>query len=383
MSKFFTILVVVSSLFFIFLPAGFSQERVLPPEPPEEIYQKAKVIEIIKEENKEVSGYTNYIQTVQLEIIEGPEKDSTVVVDHGGVLGNASSPKLEIGESVILLKTIHPDESVYAVTDSYRLDTLIYIIVGFFFLVILVAGKKGAGSILGMIISLVIILQFIVPQILQGRDPLLISIAGSLAIMLITIYLAHGISKRTTVALGATAIALLITGVLAYLFVDITALSGAGSEDAYMLQFGHAAINLKGLLLGGIIIGALGVLDDITTSQAAAVFEISRANKKLAFMDLIIRGYSVGKEHIASLVNTLVLAYAGASLSLFIIFVLNPSNQPTWVILNNQMIVEEVIRTLAGSIGLVMAVPIATILAAWVATKDAGINSKSPKVNNK
>ena len=220
-----------------------------------------------------------------------------------------------------------------------------------------------------MIVSVLVILQFIVPQILQGQDPLLVSIAGSLAIMLLTIYLAHGISKRTTVALGATAIALLITGVLSYFFVNITDLTGVGSEDAYLLQFGPASINLKGLLLGGIIIGALGVLDDITTSQSAAVFEIAKANKKLEFMDLIMRGYVVGKEHIASLVNTLVLAYAGASLSLFIIFVLNPSNQPYWVILNSQIIVEEVIRTLAGSIGLVMAVPIATILAAWAATK--------------
>lgn len=360
-------------VFFLFLSffakSSFAQQGVLPPEPPEEHYYKATVVEITAEDQKEVVGYTNFVQTAQLKIMEGEEKGNIVNLEHAGVLQSASSQKLIPGETVILIKTIQADTITYSVQDRYRLDTLIYIIIGFFILVILIAGKKGIGSIIGMIVSIFIILQFIVPQILQGKDPLLISIAGSLVIMLLTIYLAHGISRRTTIALGATAISLFATGILAYFFVNITDLTGLGSEDAYLLQFGPASINLKGLLLGGIIIGALGVLDDITTSQAAAVFEIARANKKLEFMDLVMRGYTVGKEHIASLVNTLVLAYAGASLSLFIIFVLNPSHQPYWVILNSQIIVEEAVRTLAGSIGLVLAVPIATILSAWAATK--------------
>ncbi len=356
-------------LFFLFLPTSHAQGKLLPPEPPEEHYYKAQVIEVIKEENKKVDGSINYVQTVKLEIEDGPEKGKSVTIDHGGVVRVDSSQKLKVGETVVLIKTILPDKTNYTVLDRYRIDTLLYIVAGFFLLVIFVAGKKGLGSILGMIVSVLIILQFIVPQILRGQDPLLITIAGSLAIMVITIYLAHGISRRTTVALASTAGSLLITGILAFLFVEITSLSGVGTEDAYLLQFGPTSINLKGLLLGGIIIGTLGVLDDITTSQAAAVFEISRANKKLEFMDLVTRGYVVGKEHIAALVNTLVLAYAGASLSLFILFVLNPSNQPYWVILNSQVIVEEVIRTLAGSIGLVLAVPISTVLSAWVALK--------------
>lgn len=369
MRKILQTVLLLFSLIVTFTSSAQATQNELPPEPPEERYYKANVTKIIKEENKEVAGYTNYVQTAELEIIEGPEKGERVTIEHGGVIRITPAQKLSAGETVVLIKTVLPDRTTYAVLDRYRLDTLIYIIAGFFILVVLVAGKKGFGSILGMIVSVLIILQFIVPQILRGQDPLLITIAGSLAIMVITIYLAHGISRRTTVALAATAGALLITGILAFLFVDMTSLTGIGSEDAYLLQFGPATINLKGLLLGGIIIGTLGVLDDITTSQAAAVFELSRANRKLAFMDLVMRGYVIGKEHIASLVNTLVLAYAGASLSLFIIFVLNPSNQPYWVILNSQAIVEEVIRTLAGSIGLVLAVPLSTVLAAWAALK--------------
>ncbi len=279
------------------------------------------------------------------------------------------SQKLNEGDTVVILHTPSSETRPYYIVDRYRLDSVVFILAGFFILVVLIAGKKGLGSIVGMAFSVFVILQFIVPQILQGKDPLFISIIGSSMIMLVTMFLAHGANKKTAVALLSTGISLLCTGLLAFGFVELTQLTGVGNEDAYMLQLGISTINVKGLLLGGIIIGALGVLDDITISQAATVFEIKKANKSLDFMDLVMRGYRVGKEHIASLVNTLVLAYAGASLSLFILFVLNPSNQPYWVILNNEMIVEEVIRTLAGSIGLVLAVPITTILSAWLATK--------------
>ncbi len=364
-------------LFSIFLMSLFlaphvhAQNRVLPPEPPQETYYKATVVKILQEKINEVNKTKNFTQTAQIKIVKGDEKNKIIQLTHQGVIKNDSSPLLTPGEQVILVKSVTQNSITYAVVDNYRLNSLIFIIIGFFILVVFIAGKKGFGSILGMICSVVIILQFIVPQILKGQDPLLISIIGSLAIMILTMFLAHGINKKTGVALVATAISLLLTGILSFLFVSFAHLSGMGSEDTYLLQLGAASINTKGLLLGGIIIGALGVLDDITTSQTAAVYEISHADKKLEFIDLIMRGYTVGKEHIASLVNTLVLAYAGASLSLFILFILNPLHQPYWVILNSQMIAEEVVRTLAGSIGLVLAVPITTVLAARTAKKQA------------
>jgi uncharacterized membrane protein len=132
-----------------------------------------------------------------------------------------------------------------------------------------------------------------------------------------------------------------------------------------MLQQGKFSIDMQGLLLGGIIIGALGVLDDTTTTQSATIFALSEANEKMKVKDLIIKGLQVGKEHITALVNTLVLAYAGVSLPIFIFLVLNPLNQPIWVILNSEMLVEEIARTIAGSVGLILAVPITTVLAAF------------------
>jgi uncharacterized membrane protein len=220
-----------------------------------------------------------------------------------------------------------------------------------------------------MAISLLVIAKFIVPQILAGNDPLIISIIGCLFIMVVTIYLAHGFSRQTTVALAATFVTLVITGSISIILVKLMHLSGLGSEDAYSLKLGPTAlINFKGLLLGGILIGALGVLDDVTTGLTASLFELNRANTKLSFTELIRAGLRVGREHVSSLVNTLVLAYAGASLPIFIILITNPNNYPLWSTLNSEMVIEEIVRTLSGSIGLITAVPLTTLFAAWYLT---------------
>jgi uncharacterized membrane protein len=226
------------------------------------------------------------------------------------------------------------------------------------------------GSIVGLAVSLSVIMFFIVPQILAGQDPLFISIVGSLFIMTVTIYLAHGFSRKTHIALASTFLSLSLTGFLAYFFVDISHLTGLGNDDASSLRFGQTEnINFQGLLLGGIIIGALGVLDDITTSLSAVIEELKIANPSYTFRRLVKSGFRIGSEHISSLVNTLVLAYAGAGLPLFLFLILNPLGHPLWVILNSEIIVEEIIRTLAGSIGLVLAVPITTLMASWFVTR--------------
>lgn len=339
-------------------------------------YSKAKVVKVVNEGRKIEGEFTSFYQVVQVQILDGAEKDKKVNVEQGGLIKITPQQLLQPGDDIVLLKAVTKDHVSYTMLDRYRLGGVIYILVGFFILVIFIAGKKGFGSILGLIISLGIIVTVIIPQVLKGHDPVLITILGSLLIMFVTMYLAHGISKKITVAVIATLIALGITGILASVFVGISHLSGLGTEDSFMLQLEPGNINMRGLLLAGIIIGALGVLDDITTSQSATVFEIHHTDPKLPFGTLAKKGFNVGKEHIASLVNTLVLAYAGASLSLFILFVINPADQPYWVLLNSEIVVEEVIRTIAGSVGLVMAVPITTLLAAWVATSPRFKKSK-------
>lgn len=346
---------------------------------PTTTYYKAKVIRVVDEGQKIEGEFTSFYQTVEVEILDGDDKGKKVKVDQGGLIEITPQQLLKPGDSIVLLKTDGNNKITYTMLDRYRLDYMIYIMVGFFALVAFIAGKKGLGAIIGLGISLAVVLQFIVPLILKGYDPVLITIIGSLFIMLVTMYLAHGFTKKITVAIIATLLALLITGVMANLFVGLLQLSGLGSEDSFLLQMEPTSINMRGLLLAGIIIGALGVLDDITSAQAATIFELHNTDKSLSFSDLFKKGFNVGKEHIAALVNTLVLAYAGASLSLFILFVINPANQPYWVLLNSEIVVEEVIRTLAGSIGLILAVPITTALAAYVASsKRFNKNSLTP-----
>ncbi len=346
-----------------------SQDEPLVKPSKEEIL-RAQVIEIQNEGQKEIVGKIYPFQLVKVKFLEGSENGRELVINHGEKFSISESQKVKKGEKIVIVKlTTQFGDQVntdFQIIDKYRLPQIAAITLIFAVLVLVLSRLRGFGSLLGLALSLLVIVKFIVPQILAGRDPLLVIIAGAFFIMLTTIYLAHGFSRRTTIALVSTTITLIVVVLLSVLFVDLTNLSGLGNEDAGALRFGGqtANINFRGLFLGGIIIGALGVLDDITTSLSASVFELKRANNGLKFKQLVTSGFAIGREHISSLVNTLLLAYAGASLPIFLFIVLNPTNQPMWFILNSEIIMEEVVRTLAGSFGLVLAVPITTILAA-------------------
>jgi uncharacterized membrane protein len=371
--KFIFLLTIITLNFF---SLSLANAQTAPPEQKQEFY-KASVTAVLSEEQKTIGGQRNLMQRLQVRLLDGPDKGKALTIENGGVFTLTSAQKAKAGETVILRRMTANGKTSYVVVDKYRLPQVGWILAGFFLVVSLIAGRKGVGAIIGMLISLTVIMWFIVPQILAGSDPIMISIMGSVVILLVTMYLAHGFSKQTTLALGATAISLFLTGVFAVLFVWFARLSGMGSEDAYSLQQGFGqTINFQGLLLGAIIIGTLGVLDDVTTTQAATINELAEANPKSTFEDLVRKGMRVGREHIASVVNTLVLAYAGASIGIFIFLHLGiqHNTQPLWVMLNSEVIIEEVIRTIAGSLGLILAVPITTILAAFFAKNEIKIS---------
>lgn len=357
-------------LAFLFPSLAFAQT------PPTQTFVKAQVVSVDHDGNKNINGRLNPYQDLTLKILDGNEKNKQITLEYGGNVVISPAQKVQSGDTVILAAIKEGSKTTYAITDKYRLPSLLFITLVFFGLVFLLTGKKGLGSISGLIISLLVIVLFIVPQILGGADPLTISIVGSLIIMLVTLYLAHGFTSRTTIAVVATFVSLILTGILAILSVHIAKLSGLGSEDAYNLLLGSSkTINLQGLLLGGIIIGALGVLDDTTTTQSTTIAELADANPNYSMGELFKRGMVIGREHIASLVNTLVLAYAGAAMGIFIfiIITLQTNAQPWWVIFNSEVIAEEIVRTLAGSLGLVLAVPITTLLAAFFAKNEIKI----------
>jgi len=346
---------------------------------PHDAYYRGHVNKVIEEGAKENNGMQLPYQVVEATIIDGNLKNRIITIDHGAVFSIDKSKFVSPGQTVVILYTTAADGApAFQIIDRYRLDSLIPFLIIFVLAVIILSRWQGLGSLLGMGVSLLVIALFIVPKILAGHDPLAVSITGCLLIMFVTLYLAHGFSRQTTVALMATFLTLLFTGGLSILFVNIMHLTGLGSEDAYSLKLGSLAIvNFRGLLLGGMLIGALGVLDDVTTGLTASVYELHRANAKLTTWELVSAGLRVGREHVASLVNTLVLAYAGASLPIFIILVTNPNNYPLWSIINSEMIMEEIVRTLSGSFGLIIAVPLTTFLAAWSLQGDPTKPSKA------
>jgi uncharacterized membrane protein len=338
-----------------------------PPHDQVDQYYRGTVLSILEEGIKEIEpGVTQHYQKVEIEITNGDEKGKRITIDHGALFAIQQDQQVSRGEQVVLVKPVGtPKKDFYYIIDHYRINGLIGIIVVFFGLAILLARKKGFTSILGLVFSTFIVFYFIIPYILKGYDPLLVCIGGALVILSVSLYVSHGFNKRTSVALLSSFLTLGIAIIVDLLLVHFAHLSGNGTEEAFYLQFDNIDIQLKGLLLGGILIGTLGILDDVTTAQTATVEEIHNANTRLPFHELYRRGISVGREHIASLINTLVLAYVGAAFPLILLFS-TKKNQALWVTLNSNFVAEEVVRIIVGSITLMLAVPISTLCAAYL-----------------
>jgi uncharacterized membrane protein len=246
--------------------------------------------------------------------------------------------------------------------DFVRTNQLLWLAAIFAATILVISRWKGLRSLISMAFSLMVIISYIIPHILAGEDPLQVSIIGSILLLAVTLYLTYGWNLKTHAAVLSMVFVLLITGTLAGLSVFFTRLTGSGDENAlFLMQMLNTQINLRGLLLGGMIIGALGVLDDLVTTQASAVFELHQANQSLGFSELFRSAMRIGQDHVAATVNTLVLAYAGASLPLLLMFSLGRGDYGYLV--NFEFVAEEIVRTLVGSLGLVTAVPLTTAIA--------------------
>jgi uncharacterized membrane protein len=346
--------------------------------PSESQYFRAEVTEI-KEENLEegISGAPTTTQKAEAVIVEGQEKNKVVEISKQ-TLSDNEKQKLDEGDKIVVSKqAVEGEGQEYFFISAYRLDG-IYLVVGFFILlVVLLAGLRGISAFLGMIFSIIVLAQFLIPEIITGQNVLLITFITSLVILLVSLYLSHGFNKRTTVAVASSMISITIATLAAILVVDFTSLTGMSSEEVMQLQATKLTsnLNMQGLLLSGIIIGCLGVLDDVTTAQAAAIEQISKANPKLDFKELFLRGIKIGHEHSISMVNTLAMAYAGSSLPLLLLFTIYNS-APLWVTINNEIVSEEIIRALIGSICLLLSVPVVTLLSArFLRHQEEGSNS--------
>lgn len=304
--------------------------------------------------------------TVAFEVTSGtPEGDTGVLeVPHG-----TAGPAIHDGDKVVLYYSANaPPGANYQFADFQRRAPLTWLAVAFFIVVVAFGRWRGLFAIIGVGISMLVLVGFMLPALLEDQTPIWVALVGTCAVALPALFLAHGISERTSVAVIGTVSSLLFICVLGLAFVHLSHLTGLGDEEVGFLQAFGGDLDFAGLLLAGLVIGALGVLDDVTVTQVAAVWELRLAKPAASARDLYRAGVRIGRDHIASTVNTLVLAYAGASLPLLLLF--TSSGQHFGDVITTEAIAAEIVRALVGSIGLVASVPLTTGLAALVVTRD-------------
>ncbi|MBI3151315.1 MAG: YibE/F family protein [Chloroflexi bacterium] len=330
---------------------------------------RAEVLQIIEEGEVDLGGNLQTYQIARVNILEGQYAGIPMEIDYGKRQVRSDDYLMGPGDQIMVSISKTPDNVVNAYfVDYVRTTPILWLTAIFAIAIILISSWKGIRALLSMAFSLYIIIGYIIPHILIGEDPLRVSIIGSIILLAVSLYLTYGWTLKTHAAVVSMALVLLLTGALSGLFVVFAKLNGTGNENVmFLMQLMETPINLRGLLLGGMIIGALGVLDDLVTTQASAVFELHHANPSLGFRGLYNSAMRIGQDHVAATVNTLVLAYAGASLPMLLMFSLGRGDYGYLV--NFSFIAEEIVRTLVGSLGLIAAVPLTTAIAIFLAQR--------------
>jgi uncharacterized membrane protein len=281
-----------------------------------------------------------------------------------------STPRFTVGDHVVLAYTggNPSDAGSYQIQDFQRGTSMLWLAALFAAAVLLLGRWRGLASLAALGFSFLVLVVYLFPAILTGESPVIVGVLAASVIMFGVLYLTHGVSAQTSSAVLGTVLSLALIGVLGTAFSAATQLTGLDDDTARLIGVLGHGIDVRGLLLAGMVIGALGVLDDVTVTQTSSVWELRRANPELGVRALYTAALRIGRDHISSAVNTLALAYTGAALPVLLIFSL--SGQSFSTLITTQDVAQEVVRTLVGSIGLVAAVPITTAIAALVARHD-------------
>jgi uncharacterized membrane protein len=261
---------------------------------------------------------------------------------------------------------------------DFQRKTPLLLLAALFAVSVLLLGRlQGLRALAGAAVSVLVLVLYLLPALLEGTNPLALALVASSIIAFVALYVTHGVNDRSTVALLGTLASLALVGVLGFVFVEASQLTGLVGEETSILRITAGSIDFQGLLLAGIVIGSLGVLDDVTVTQVSAVWELRAADAAATSREVYHSAIRIGRDHIASTVNTLVLAYAGAALPLLLLF--TQSTQPLSRVVSGEVIAVEVIRTLVGSIGLVASVPITTALAVLLVGKGRTVPPAEPE----
>jgi uncharacterized membrane protein len=303
----------------------------------------------------------------RVELLDGPRAGQVIeaVIEGGTPGGDVTTLPSDyaVGDEVIISQFAGPSGEFSTVSDRWRLPVLGVLLLLFAAVVIIVGGWKGISSLIGLALTLAVVVKLVIPLLLRGWDPVPLAAALATGLTVVTLLLTEGPRRATLAAMIGTGLALVLTAVLAAAFTALARFSALqGSEDvAFLIPVLGASFNPSGLLLAGTIFGALGVLDDVTLTQAAAVDQLRLADSTAPRGHVFGRAMEVGRSHIAATVNTLVLAYLGASLPLLLLFAVG--GPAPLLIINGEILAVEIVRTLVGSIGIVAAVPLTTAVA--------------------
>lgn len=321
---------------------------------------KAKVLEVVEQSDRLIMGTdaTTTVQTLRIELLEGEKVGEVVALDNDIMV-------LFVGDTIFVNRLVAIDETEYfTFKDVERRPQLFWMVALMVGLVLLFAGWQGMRALLSLGLSIAAIVFLLVPALLAGYEPALASLLIAGVILAVSLFLTHGLKPRVYIAFVGTFSAVGVTCLVAWLSVDWLRLTGFGSDASVYLNFSTGGtLDIAGLLLGSIIIGLLGVLDDVSITQASVVQELRGANPTLSSFELYKRAINVGRDHVGSLVNTLALAYLGTALPLIMFYA--RANADFWQSINQEIIASEILRIIIGSIGLILAVPFTTLVASW------------------
>ena len=357
-------LVIFASLFFLVAPGNIAATEMQR----EEFWERARVIEVIEISRTEHNGFHIIEQEARVEVLSGAYKGQILTAQN--TLANETwDINISPGDKIIVyLGLEHGHLSDVYVADHMRSSAIHYILIVFVLLLILVGGIKGIKAIIALALTIFSIYFFLLPLLIKGYSPILITILILVVVTIITMLIIGGFSRKALVATIGTMGGVIIAGLLAYYIGNLASLTGFASEESRMLLYvDNIDVDIKGILFAGIIIGALGATMDVAMSIASAIEEIRKAHSKINSLELIKSGMNVGRDIMGTMVNTLILAYAGGALPMLLLFM---AYDTSWIkLVNAEFIATEIIRAIAGSIGLILSVPITALVAGLVYTE--------------
>ncbi len=328
-----------------------------------EIVLRGKVTGVQDEESE--SDYIMLEQRLEVEVTSG-EYQGEVFTVKNTLMDHYYDFYLEEGQEILLLAELEDGLIGNVYFKEVVRDKYIYYFIGIFiFLLLLVGGKKGLKTIIALGFTGFIIIKMLLPMILQGYNPILTSVVLASATAIFTLLIIGGLEKKTIAAIVGTIFGVLTAGLLALWIGDLAHLTGFSSEEAQMLMYmDNVEIDVRGILFAGIIIGSLGAVTDVGISIASAVSEVVKVNPRIDSYSLLVSGINVGRDIMGTMANTLILAYVGSATPLLLLIT---GYEMPWIKVSNlDLIATEIVRSVAGSIGLVITIPVTAIVAAWL-----------------